>query len=88
MACIIEIGDAETIHPLNKQEVCRRLALIADKQVYKQKVVESGPMFKSFNIKGEEIYIRFSNTANGLKATNGRKFQVLLLPAKTGNFIG
>ncbi len=73
MACIIDIGDAETIHPLNKQEVGRRLALIADKQVYKQKVIASGPMFKSFSIIGEEIHIRFSNTEDGLKTYDGKE---------------
>lgn len=73
MACIIDVGDAETIHPLNKQEVGRRLALIADKQVYKQNIIASGPMFKSFSINGEEIHIRFSNTEDGLKTCDGKE---------------
>jgi hypothetical protein len=29
MACLIDIGEADNIHPMNKQEVGRRLALIA-----------------------------------------------------------
>ncbi len=73
MACIIDVGDAETIHPLNKQEVGRRLALIADKQVYKQNVIASGPMFKSFSINGQEVSIRFSNTEKGLKTSSGKE---------------
>ncbi|MTK54455.1 sialate O-acetylesterase [Paludibacter sp.] len=73
MACIIDIGDAETIHPLNKQEVGRRLALIAEKQVYKQNVIASGPMFKSLSIIGGEIHIRFSHAEKGLKTSDGKE---------------
>ncbi|HET7732730.1 MAG TPA: sialate O-acetylesterase [Paludibacter sp.] len=73
MACIIDIGDADNIHPTNKQEVGRRLALAANKKVYKQNILASGPMFKSFSINGKEIHIRFSNTGNGLKTCDRKE---------------
>jgi Domain of unknown function (DUF303). len=73
MACTIELGEADNIHPTNKQEVGRRLALIAEKQVYKQNVIALGPMFDSFNINRGEVSIRFSNTANGLKSSDGKE---------------
>lgn len=72
MACIIELGEADNIHPTNKQEVGRRLALIAEKQVYKQNVIANGPMFRSFSINGGEVSIRFSNLGNGLKTSVGK----------------
>jgi sialate O-acetylesterase len=66
MACIIDIGDANSIHPINKQEVGRRLALIAEKKVYGKDVIASGPMYKNFVIKGKDIIISFNDTGSGL----------------------
>ncbi|SDS19538.1 sialate O-acetylesterase [Mucilaginibacter mallensis] len=66
MTCIIDIGDANSIHPLNKQEVGRRLALIADKKVYEKNVIASGPMYKNCAIKGKDIIISFTDTGSGL----------------------
>ncbi len=73
MACAIDIGDAGTVHPLNKQEVGRRLALIANKTVYKQHdIISSGPMYKSYQKDGNRIRIRFSNIGSGLSTNNGK----------------
>jgi len=66
MACIIDIGDANSIHPLNKQEVGRRLALVAEKKVYRQNVVASGPVYKNYVAKGNKIIISFTDTGLGL----------------------
>ncbi len=74
MACAIDIGDAGTIHPLNKQEVGRRLALIANKTVYKQDgIIISGPMYKSYQKEGNRIRIRFSSIGAGLSARDGKE---------------
>jgi sialate O-acetylesterase len=70
MACIIDIGDAENIHPANKQEVGRRLALNANRLVYKQHVIASGPAFKDFKIEGNLIRIRFENVGAGLNTSD------------------
>lgn len=70
MACTIDIGDANNIHPTNKQEVGRRLALEAEKIVYKHQLVSSGPMYKNFKIEGNKIIIRFNNIGAGLITTN------------------
>ena len=66
MVCAIELGDAETIHPLNKQDVGRRLALVAEKMVYGKGEVVSGPMFSSFKIDGKTIRVLFTETGLGL----------------------
>jgi sialate O-acetylesterase len=71
MACTIDIGDGNNIHPINKQEVGRRLALIAEKMVYdKPKEVASGPMYQSFRIEGKSIRIRFKETGSGMTTRN------------------
>jgi sialate O-acetylesterase len=86
MACIIDIGEANTIHPLNKQEVGRRLALIADKQVYKQDCIASGPMYKDFRKDGNRIRISFTNTAAGLSTKDGKEVTGFVIAGKDKQF--
>lgn len=70
-ATIIDIGDADDIHPRNKQDVGKRLALISLNKDYGQKdVVISGPMFKSMEIKGNKAAISFDYVGGGLFTTN------------------
>jgi len=71
MATIIDIGDAKDIHPKNKQEVGRRLALIALAKTYGQKINYSGPVYQSNKVEGKQIRLTFGNTENGLKAADG-----------------
>jgi sialate O-acetylesterase len=70
MACIIDIGDANSIHPTNKQEAGRRLALIAEQKAYEKNVVASGPMYKSFVVKGNDIIISFTETGSGMATSD------------------
>lgn len=59
MAVIADVGDADDIHPKNKQDVGKRLARIALKNTYKQNVLFSGPRLRSYTIKGSEIHLKF-----------------------------
>lgn len=70
MATIIDIGDAADIHPKNKQEVGRRLALIALAKDYHLKNEYAGPLFVSQKKLGNKMVLTFSH-ANGMKATRG-----------------
>lgn len=71
MASAIDIGVADDIHPRNKQEVGRRLALSARRMAYGENIIASGPRFKSMKIKGDEVYIKFSSTGDGLNIKDG-----------------
>lgn len=71
MATIIDIGDAKDIHPKNKQEVGRRLGLIALAKTYGLKNNYSGPVYQSAKVEGKQIRLTFSNTENGIKAADG-----------------
>jgi len=73
MACIIDIGEADNIHPTNKQEVGRRLALNANKLVYKQNVTASGPLYKSYRKEKNRIYISFANASAGLRTKDAKE---------------
>lgn len=66
MCVTTDIGDPNDIHPKNKQDVGKRLAAIALKNVYKQNIVCAGPTFKSMNIQGNKIVISFENIGSGL----------------------
>ena len=68
MACIIDIGEAEDVHPVRKREVGERLANLALANDYGKKVPTDGPRFKSYTIDKNGIVIKFSNAAGGLKA--------------------
>jgi sialate O-acetylesterase len=63
----IDIGEAFNIHPKNKQEVGRRLALWALANVYRKDLVWSGPIFRSMKIEGERIRISFDHAHGGLR---------------------
>ncbi len=68
MAVTIDIGDADDIHPKNKQEVGRRLALLALDNVYNKNIVSSGPIYDSMTISDSTIYLTFKHADGGLTA--------------------
>jgi len=68
MAVAIDIGEADDIHPRNKQDVGKRLALSALKVSYGQDIVHSGPMYESFTVQGNKAVLEFTSTGSGLVA--------------------
>jgi sialate O-acetylesterase len=79
MACIIDIGDAKDIHPKNKHDVGKRLALNAMKLAYDDKEIShSGPIYKSMTLENDKIRLHFDHTANGLmqKGEELKAFQI------------
>lgn len=72
MAIAIDVGEANDIHPKNKQAVGQRLANWALAKVYEQKdVAASGPLPAGSEIKGNEIILSFQHTHGGLVAKGG-----------------
>ena len=70
MAVIIDIGEADDIHPRNKQDVGRRLARWALADTYGQDLVKSGPLYASSAVEGDSIIVRFEH-AGGLTTADG-----------------
>jgi len=66
MGVTTDIGNPTNIHPTNKQDVGKRLAAIALKNVYKQNIICTGPTFKSMEIQGNKIVVSFENLGSGL----------------------
>jgi sialate O-acetylesterase len=67
-AVTIDIGDPRTVHPRNKQEVGRRLALIAKAKVYGIPVDFSGPVFEWAAREGSRMRVHFKFADNALTA--------------------
>ena len=71
-AVIIDIGDADDIHPRNKQDVGKRLALVALSQDYGQSVCKSGPLFKSMDVRDDgKVTVGFQTFGSKLSIHEG-----------------
>ena len=68
MAVAIDIGEAENIHPRNKQEVGRRLALIARHHLYNISGDWTGPTLAGASREGAAIRVNFAHADGGLVA--------------------
>lgn len=74
LAVTIDIGECNDVHPVNKKELGRRLALAARNSVYGEKeLVAFGPMYQSVRKDGSRMRISFQNTGGGLTTRDGRQ---------------
>lgn len=87
MAVIIDIGEWNDIHPLNKKDVGNRLAQAAAKVAYGKDVVPGGPIMDSYQVKGDSILISFKNVGDGLKAKNGKPLQEFAIAGADKKFV-
>ena len=71
IATAIDVGDTADIHPKNKQELGRRLALVAEAQAFGEKVEDSGPLYKAMAADGGAIRLTFDHLGGGLTAKAG-----------------
>ncbi len=71
MAVTIDIGDAKDIHPGNKQDVGKRLALAAQNIVYQKDIPYSGPIYKSMEKEGDKVILDFDFKHDGLMVKDG-----------------
>ena len=71
LACAIDIGEAANIHPANKQDVGKRLALEAERIAYGKDIVSRGPLFVSATPEGGAMRVNFLY-ADGLKTSDGK----------------
>lgn len=69
MAVISDIGEWNDVHPLDKKDVGDRLALAGEKVAYHEnKIVYSGPMYKSLKVDGNKITVSFDLFGSSLVA--------------------
>jgi sialate O-acetylesterase len=73
MAVTIDIGEWNDIHPLNKKDVGKRLALQARELIYGENLVSSGPSPSNWKIDNGAVMIDFDNLKSGWKFKDGNK---------------
>lgn len=86
LAVTIDIGDAKDIHPKNKREVGRRLALSALTNAYGRKAEWSGPWYRSMETTDEGIRLTFDHASGGLM-TNGTEITGFTIAGEDRKFV-
>jgi sialate O-acetylesterase len=89
MVVINDIGDLKNIHPANKQEVGRRLALWALAKTYDQpNVFYAGPSFKAMTVEGDKMRLSFDGVGGGLASRDGKPLTWFeIIDADEGGFV-
>jgi sialate O-acetylesterase len=88
MAAALDLGEWNDLHPLNKKDVGRRLALAAEQLVFKQENTSPGPLLNGIEKRGENLILNFNNCGGGLTADEQPHVSVIAngkairLPAK------
>lgn len=75
MAVALDLGERDDIHPRNKSEVGRRLALQALAKVYGQPVAAGGPVCSGHEISGSTVRVKFDPTTGNLVVRGGGELQ-------------
>ena len=87
MAVIIDIGEANDIHPKNKQDVGKRLALWALARSYGKKLVYSGPIYKSMKIENNKVILYFDHVGGGLIAAGDEPLKSFAIAGADRKFV-
>ena len=68
MAAALDLGEWNDLHPVNKKGVGRRLAMAAERLVFKNRNTAPGPLFRGMRYGQEKLLLVFSNCGMGLGA--------------------
>lgn len=69
MVVLMDVGDARTIHPMEKETVGNRFAYLALGRTYGMKGFPvTGPLYKSMQTEGNRVTLSFDETGKGLTA--------------------
>lgn len=87
MAVAIDIGEWNDLHPLNKQDVGKRLSLAARKVVYGDSgVVAAGPLYYRMEIKENQAVLSFTDVGTGLMSKDGNQLRNFEIAGQDGVF--
>jgi sialate O-acetylesterase len=88
MAVTVDIGNVTDIHPRNKQDVGKRLALWALAKTYgKEDLVYSGPLYKSMDIEGNKVRVQFDHVGGGLVSRDGKPLTHFQVAGEDGKWV-
>ena len=86
-AITIDIGEADDIHPRNKQDVGLRLALAARHLAYGEDLVYSGPLYRNHVVEGDRVILSFDHTGSGLAARGSSQPGGFSIAGADGRFV-
>jgi sialate O-acetylesterase len=88
MAVTVDIGNVGDIHPKDKQDVGKRLALWALAKTYgREGLVYSGPLYRSMEIEGNSIRLRFDHVGSGLVSRDDKPLSNFTIAGEDGKFV-
>jgi len=88
MAVTIDLGEWNDIHPLNKEDVGKRLALLAEKLAYDETtIVCSGPIYQSMKIDENKVLLSFTSTGSGLVIKEGENQSQFAIAGADGIYV-
>jgi len=87
MAVAIDIGEANDIHPKNKQDVGYRLGLGAHAIAYGADKIYSGPIYESMKVDDDKIRLSFKHVGGGLIAQNGEQLKGFAIAGAERKFV-
>lgn len=88
MAVTTDVGNTGNIHPQNKQDVGKRLALWALANTYgREGIVYSGPLYKRMKIEGSRVRIFFDHAGSGLASRDGEPLDWFTIAGPDGQFV-
>ncbi len=88
MAVTMDLGEWNDLHPLNKEDVAKRLFLAAERVAYgRLNIISSGPLYRSIRIHGKKIAIRFTEVNSGLIAKGGGELRGFAVAGPDDHFV-
>ncbi|MEN9907683.1 MAG: hypothetical protein RLZZ540_824 [Bacteroidota bacterium] len=82
-----DCGDPTNIHPGHKQPVGERLALAARKLAYREDIAYSGPIYRSYKIKGDKIILSFDHVNKGFLVNKSEDLKGFTIAGKDKEFL-
>lgn len=77
----------DDLHPGNKWEIGRRLALWALARDYGNQLTYSGPMYQSVRFKGNTAKLEFNHIGSGLVSADGKALNCFTIAGADGQFV-
>ena len=88
MAVSLDVGEWNDIHPLHKQPVGERLALLARQKVYGHKnIIAQSPMPKVAKVKKSHVVVYFAKANNQLRLCSGEQLKHFALAGADKKFV-
>ena len=87
MAITIDAGEANDVHPKDKQTVGYRLAQQALVNTYGRNLVPGGPVYTSMEVMDDRVVIRFDTIGSGLSCRGGNPLAAFAIAGPDRRFV-